>query len=90
MAAQEHKISETKTLLQALEQINGLVDGPLVLFVLDGNDRMVGTLTDGDARRGIIAGIDVHDTIENVMHRNFNFLRRGVDDDVNISNNRSC
>jgi dTDP-glucose pyrophosphorylase len=82
MAAQEHKISETKTLLQALEQINGLVDGPLVLFVLDGNDRMVGTLTDGDARRGIIAGIDVHDTIENVMHRNFNFLRRGVDDDV--------
>jgi dTDP-glucose pyrophosphorylase len=82
MAAQEHKISETKTLLQALEQINGLVDGPLVLFVLDGNDRMVGTLTDGDARRGIIAGIDVHDTIEKVMHRNFNFLRRGVDDDV--------
>jgi NDP-sugar pyrophosphorylase family protein len=43
---------------------------------------MVGTLTDGDARRGIIAGIDVHDTIEKVMHRNFNFLRRGVDDDV--------
>ncbi|MFA6832147.1 MAG: nucleotidyltransferase family protein [Bacteroidaceae bacterium] len=82
MAVQEHRISETKTLLQALEQINGLVDGPLVLFVLDGNDRMVGTLTDGDARRGIIAGIDVHDTIENVMHRNFNFLRRGVDDDV--------
>lgn len=82
MAAQKHRISESKTLLQALEQINDLDDGPLVLFVLDNNSRMVGTLTDGDARRAIIAGVDVQDTIDKVMHRNFNFLRHGVDDDV--------
>jgi dTDP-glucose pyrophosphorylase len=82
MVTQEHKISVKKTLLQALEQINSILDGPLVLFVLDDNNRMVGTLTDGDARRALIAGVDVHDTINKVMHSNFNFLRHGVNDDV--------
>ena len=55
---------------------------PLVLFVVDEDNRMVGTLTDGDSRRALIAGISVNDTVEKVMHRNFNFLRKGVDDDV--------
>jgi dTDP-glucose pyrophosphorylase len=80
----KHIIEVSHTLLQALKQINSFseIDGPLVLFILDNDGRMVGTLTDGDARRAIIAGVDVHDTIEKVMHRNFNFLRHGVDDDV--------
>lgn len=70
-----HYISKEKTLIEALTTINGLVPDPLVLFVVDENKRMVGTLTDGDARRALIAGASVNDKIEKVMHRDFNYMR---------------
>ena len=76
-------IHENETLLSALKQINRLVmPDPLVLFVVDDQERMVGTLTDGDSRRALIAGVSVNDTIDHVMHRNFNSLTEGVDYDV--------
>ena len=46
--------SDTK-LIDALRQINILAPEPLVLFVVDEDNRMVGTLTDGDSRRALIA-----------------------------------
>lgn len=70
-----HYISKEKTLIEALSTINGLVPDPLVLFVVDENYRMVGTLTDGDSRRALIAGASVNDKIEKVMHRDFNYMR---------------
>lgn len=69
-----HYISKEKTLIEALTTINSLVPDPLVLFVVDENNRMVGTLTDGDSRRALIAGASVNDKIEKVMHRNFNYM----------------
>ena len=77
-----HLISKDKTLLDALEVINNMKMGPLVLFVIDGGQKLVGTLTDGDIRRGLLKGLDVHDKIGDAMHRNFNFLRKGMDDNV--------
>lgn len=77
-----HIISKNKTLLDALKQINSLYPDPLVLFVVDEDDRMVGTLTDGDSRRALIAGASVNDKAENVMHCNFNFMRS--DDASNV------
>ncbi len=71
----KHYISKEKTLIEALTIINGLVPDPLVLFVVDENHRMLGTLTDGDARRALIAGASVNDEIEKVMHRDFNYMR---------------
>lgn len=70
-----HYISKEKTLIEALTTINGLVPDPLVLFVVDENSRMVGTLTDGDARRALIIGASVNDKIEKIMHRDFNYMR---------------
>lgn len=48
----KHFISKDKTLLEALSVINELPPEPLVLFVIDEENRMLGTLTDGDSRRG--------------------------------------
>lgn len=70
-----HIISKEKTLIEALTVINSLVPDPLVLFILDENSRMVGTLTDGDSRRALIAGASVNDKVEKVMHRNFNYMK---------------
>lgn len=78
----KHYICSNKTLLDALSKINSFDMDPLVLFVLNKNREMVGTLTDGDARRSLIRGISINDSIEKVMNRNFNFLRLGENDDV--------
>ncbi len=78
-----HLLSKEKTLLEALSQINDIGSGPLVLFVVDDDLRMVGTLTDGDSRRALIAGASVNDKAEKVMHRNFNFMTADNITDVN-------
>ena len=83
MIEQKFIIHENETLLSALKQINRLVmPDPLVLFVVDEQERMVGTLTDGDSRRALISGVSVNDTIDHVMHRSFNSLTEGIDYDV--------
>ena len=75
-----HIVNQNITLLEALSVINSLPPEPLVLFVVDENNRMVGTLTDGDSRRALIAGASVKNKAEEIMHRNFNYLRA---DDIN-------
>lgn len=77
-----HIISEKKTLLEALKQINSIAPEPLVLFVVDDQHRMVGTLTDGDSRRALIAGASVSDKVEQIMHRDFNYMKVEDIDDV--------
>ena len=71
----EHFVSQDISLLEALEKINSIAPDPLVLFVMDVDNRMVGTLTDGDSRRALIAGASVSDKVEKIMHRNFNYMK---------------
>ena len=78
----DHLISQNITLLEALARINKLAPEPLVLFVLDDDKRMVGTLTDGDARRALIVGASVNDKVEVIMHCNFNYMKAEEIDDV--------
>ncbi len=47
------------------------------LFVLDGKGCLVGTLTDGDVRRGMLTGKSLDSTVETVMHRSFRYIREG-------------
>lgn len=70
-------IHHDRTLLEALSQINSIGEGPLVLFAVDDIRRMVGTLTDGDSRRALIAGKPVDSQVKDVIHTSFNFIRNG-------------
>lgn len=70
-----HIINKEISLLEALSRINELAPDPLVLFVIDEGGRMVGTLTDGDSRRALIAGSSVNDKVEKMMHKNFNYMK---------------
>lgn len=78
----KHIISQNISLIEALSRINAIGSGPLVLFVIDDNERMVGTLTDGDSRRALIAGASLNDKAEKIMHRNFNYMTVGNMSDV--------
>lgn len=77
-----HFIYQDKSLLDAMIQLNGFRNEPLVLFVLDSEDRMVGTLTDGDSRRALISGASVNDDLKEIMHQDFNYMRSEDADDV--------
>lgn len=41
-----------------------------IAIVVDDRGRLLGTLTDGDARRGLLRGLTLNDTISKVMHLN--------------------
>lgn len=78
----DHLIRQDISLLDALSAICALAPDPLVLFVLNEKDQMVGTLTDGDSRRALIAGSSVNDKVEKIMHRDFNYMKVEYIDDV--------
>ena len=81
-----HIINKDITLLEALSRINTLAPDPLVLFVVDDDNRMVGTLTDGDSRRALIAGASIKDKAEKIMLRNFRYMN--IDDATNVQEMR--
>lgn len=80
MVDKKYLIHQNKSLLEALKQINDLQEGPLVLFAIDENEKMVGTLTDGDSRRALIAGANTDCLVKDVIHKSFNFVRQGEGD----------
>lgn len=78
----DHLISQDITLLEALSSICALAPEPLVLFVLNEKNQMVGTLTDGDSRRALIKGASLNDKVGTIMHQNFNYMKVGDLDNV--------
>jgi dTDP-glucose pyrophosphorylase len=75
---EKYVISESCTLMQALEKLN--TNDKLTLIVLNNNSEVVGTITDGDIRRGILKGVSLESPISTFMHSNFIFLKNGQPD----------
>lgn len=68
-------IYKTQTVKDCLIKLNSMPDlSTLTLFVLNQEDQLVGTLTDGDVRRGFLDGKTIESTAEEIMHKNFRFL----------------
>lgn len=78
----KHIIHKNIPLISALKVINTLMPEPLVLFVVDDDGKMVGTLTDGDSRRALISGCTTESPVECIMHKNFKYVEFGINDDV--------
>lgn len=68
-----HTLQDTATIKDGLEQLNS-VDGAAV-FILDSQERVVGTITDGDIRRGLINGHALDDSIREIMHTDFRHIK---------------
>ena len=78
--AVKYVIGDSATILDALKELDGNTHDWQTLFVVDGEGRMVGTLTDGDVRRGLISGAALQDKVSTVMHKNFKYVREGQND----------
>lgn len=69
-------ISETASVRDALVAINNIIHDGESLVVVNSEQQMVGSLTDGDIRRSLIAGAELTDLISKIMHRDFKFIKQ--------------
>ncbi len=69
-----HIIDSGSTILQALEQLNGLTDGVMTLVVTDSAGGVQGTLTDGDIRRALLKGATLDSHVGNAAHHNYSWI----------------
>lgn len=63
------------TILDALKALNDLHTKYMDLFVEDLNGKVIGVVTDGDLRRGIISGAQLTDSVDTVMNKNFVYFK---------------
>lgn len=70
-----HTIHHNSTVTDALVQMEKLGQH-LTLFVVDDNNRLMGTLTDGDIRRGLIRKLGLLDKVELFMFRNCSYVSK--------------
>lgn len=67
-------LSDSATIKDALVALDRNSDDILTLIIIDENKRMVGTLTDGDVRRGLIQGKNLDHSVKVIMHTSFRFI----------------
>lgn len=73
----KHIISSSATVIDALTSLDALKSKDLNLFVLDKNGVVIGSVTDGDIRRGLINGVQLESSIDTVMNKNFVSFDKG-------------
>lgn len=83
-----YTINIKATIKDALIALDVFCHGNQTLFVLDDEDRMVGTLTDGDIRRGLIRDIQLNDSVESVMHKDFKYIKHSKFDMMTVKKYR--
>ncbi len=69
----KHIIYSNVLTKEALKQLNELgVD--LTLFIVDKDEKLIGVITDGDIRRGLIRGLSIDNPVKDFMNTNFRYL----------------
>ncbi len=68
-----YTINKKASCLDALKKLD-LEKSNQTLFVLDDNERLIGTVTDGDIRRGLIKSLSIETPIVQFSYPNFSFI----------------
>jgi len=72
----DHLIIKGSTVKQALKLLNELAPDS-ILFVVDHEDKLIGSLTDGDVRRGLLNDFTLFSLIDDIIQPNPHFIRKG-------------
>lgn len=77
MKLENLQIHKDKTILEALKQLNDILYishiSRLILFVVDDDQSILGSLTDGDIRRSLVKSADLNLKAETVCNKDFIF-----------------
>lgn len=68
-------INKSATILDAMGVLNLIAREPIA-FVVDSENRLLGSVTDGDIRRGILKGMQLSDSVESIIQPNPVFIRK--------------
>jgi len=74
-----HLIITGSLIKHALIQLDELSTDS-ILFVVDNDQRLIGSLTDGDVRRGLINGVSLENRIDDIVQRNPRVIKKGNTD----------
>ena len=70
-------ISKNTSIINAIKAINtGKIQ---IVFVVDNDGRLIGSITDGDIRRGILSGFALSDEVNLIMNEKPISVRNGID-----------
>lgn len=72
----DHLILSGSKVKQALLQFNEL-SPDAILFVVDVDDRLIGALTDGDVRRGLLKGFTIESDVDEIIEDNPRYIIKG-------------
>jgi dTDP-glucose pyrophosphorylase len=72
----KHLISKHATTREALRQLDQLASDA-ILFLIDENGQLQGSLTDGDVRRGLINGLDADDNVLKFAFSSPRYIEKG-------------
>jgi len=72
----DHLILSGSTVKQALIILDELAHDAIV-FVVDENDKLLGALTDGDVRRGLIKGYTTESIVDEITQNNPRYITKG-------------
>lgn len=78
-------IAQSASILEAMGVLNLIAKEPIA-FVVDKENKLLGSLTDGDIRRGILKGMQLSDAVETIIQPNPVYIRKNnykVEDIVN-------
>ena len=69
----KYLIHNSNSIQNTLEHLNALPK-ELTIFVIDDEEKVIGSVTDGDIRRGLIKKAHIEDSILTIANRNFHHL----------------
>lgn len=72
----DHLILSGSKVKQALLLLNELSQDA-ILFVVDADDKLIGALTDGDVRRGLLKGFTINSNIDDIIQDNPRYITKG-------------
>ena len=81
----KHIINLKESAREALRILSSINDNSsLTLFVVDHNEILRGTVTDGDIRRGLLNNLEITQSIELFMNSNFKYIRNSSNNSVDL------
>jgi len=86
----KHKINIAQSAREALRILSSLpVNSSLTLFAVDDDDLLMGTVTDGDIRRGLLNDLEISQSIGLFMNSEFKYVTNSSNITVDLKNYRN-
>jgi len=72
----DHLILSGSSIKSALIQLD-ILASDAIMFVVNEHDQLIGSLTDGDVRRGLIKGYSINQPVDDIIQPNPKYIKKG-------------